>query len=40
MKITINLDQTVDDDEICIHVKKITETVSRLVEKISADGEA
>ena len=39
MKITINLDQTVDDDEICIHVKKITETVSRLVEKLSAGGE-
>lgn len=40
MKISINLDQTVDDDEICIHVKKITETVSRLIENISIDGKS
>lgn len=40
MKISINIDQSVNDDEICIHVKKITEPVSRLIEKLSGDGEA
>ncbi|MCQ2573330.1 MAG: LytTR family transcriptional regulator [Treponema sp.] len=40
MKISIDLDDSLAENEICIHVKKITETVSRLVEKISTDGEA
>lgn len=35
MKISIDLDESLSENEICIHVKKITETVSRLVEKLS-----